>query len=219
MATKKKNTTFLPDARFSLADTAVLMFRTSFVNYEFVMHLNESFGLKLARVRVECYNPDNWGVQTEDLCLVDGIHPLYSYYQESSRMAFVLIDKPLMQKGYNYFNFYDKMLLIKGRDAWKMMETIYAASVANAVEPEPQNLLDYRRWVLCNQMSTGIFSTDTFDFRKSTVPATSLFDGDAAKMPKSVATYLKNLKAFLVDTFKTLETYICEEDSDTSFEY
>lgn len=199
MARINSKTTYLPNPVFTYRDTAIVLLRTSFIHYEMAMQLNDAHKLRLARV--------------PDLRLSDGDHPCFSYNDSSARLAYVLLDIPTNKQRNKCFEFYDKMLLIRGRDSWEFQAKLYQAATSAHPEPEAAKMLAHRRWVLENMLNNGIFTIDTFDFRADAAK-TSLHAGDPATMPKSVATYLKELKKFTDELFSQLELTIGDEDDN-----
>lgn len=204
MPRKKQQTKYLSDSTFTFGDTAIVMFRTAYLNYEFVMHLNTTYNLNLSRVI--------------DIEMSDGSHPCFCFYSEKRRLAFVMLEKPATGTPDKSFVYYDKMLLIRGRDAFDMQQYIFETTQNTLAEPDQLNMLEHRRWVLYNKFSQNIFDTDTFSFNKGREVYTSLFDGDFEDMPKPLTAYIKVLKKFLTETFETLEYMLCMDDIYSSIE-
>jgi len=187
MAYRKKNLTIFPT--LSLRDTSVTLLKTNYTNLDFVVRFNRVYGLELARA-------DNLLVKEAD-------HPCFNYYSEAARLAFVMIERPAPQVKAPHFNYYDKMLLIQGRDAWDVQRQLFDDIATAPPEPDRDNYLEHEHWVLLNELKEGIFSIDTFDFRNSTRPATSLFPHpQEVPLPHPTLQYLNSLKAFLEESFE-----------------
>ncbi len=194
---RKKQTQFLPDATFTFEDTAVLMLRTSYVNYRFVMEFNKVHEMEMARV--------------EDIVLNDVEYPCFSYNDEYSRMAYVMIERSSTGSSDRIFDYYDKLLLVRGRDSWEFQQKMLSNIVDGTQEPNPADLLEHRQWVLTNSFNQGIFGIDSFGFRRRGT-TTSLYTGPEEAMPKATATFLNKLHKFLEATFNTLQWHLCEDE-------
>lgn len=194
---RKKSSQFLPDATFSFEDTAVLMFRTSYLNYQFVMGLNKTYQLQLSRV--------------DDLDLNDIPYPCFSYNDEYGHLAYVVIERSASYPGDRIFEYYDKMLLVRGFRSWEIQNHIFLDINEGKVEPPSSELLEHRRWVLANSFKKDIFGVDTFGFSRRRGTNTSLHTGPAENMPKPTATYLNRLHKYLETTFDTLQWHLCED--------
>jgi len=204
---RKKPSRYLLDITFTFEDTAVLMFRTSYMNYQFVMELNKAYGLELSRFY--------------DIQLDNTEHPCFSYNDEYARLGYVMIDRSASGPSDRVFEYYDKMLLVRGRDSWAFQKMIYNDIVEGVPEPDDSDLLGHRRWVLANSFKQGIFGVDTFGFSRRQGNITSLYTGPAEKMPRPTATYLNRLRKFLENTFETLQWHLCSElytDADQTSE-
>lgn len=197
---KKRRTPFLPDATFTFEDTAAVMLRTSFQNHQFVAAFNAAYRLRLSRV--------------DDLRLENGDHPCYSHYDDLARLAYVVVARPAVATGPDSFDYYDKLLLIRGRDAWDFQQRFYA----DLTEPRPAPPLDEplarQHWELLNQLNEGVFGLDTFGFSTRQGIATTLHIGPVEVMPRSTTAYLKRLQAFLSTLFETLQWHLCLEEED-----
>lgn len=194
---RKKPTQFLPDATFTFEDTAVLMFRTSYINYQFVMGLNKAYQLQLSRV--------------DDLDLNGVPYPCFSWGDEYGHLAYVVIERSATNPTDRIFDFYDKMLLVRGFRSWEIQDNIFRDINEGMAEPPSSELLEHRRWVLANSFKQGIFGVDTFGFSRRKGNSTSLYSGPAESMPKPTATYLNRLHKYLETTFDTLQWHLCED--------
>jgi len=195
--TRKKPKLFLPDATFTFEDTAVLLFRTSYMNYQFIMEINKAYGLEMARV--------------DDIELDGVLYPCFSYNNEYARMAYVMIEKSASGPSNRIFDYYAKMLLMRGPQAWTFQQQVYDNMTEGLPEPDSSDLLEHRRWLLANSFKQGIFVVDTFGFRRRQGDTTSLYTGPAEAMPKATATFLNRLRKFLDGTFETLQWHLCDD--------
>ena len=196
---KKRGMPFLPDAIFTFDDTAAVMFRTSYLNHEFVSALNAAYKLRMSRVG--------------DIELEEGDHPCYSYYDELSRLAYVVVGRPSGVDGTGCFDYYDKLLLVRGRDAWDFQQRLYEDLLGSRPEPAINEPLERQHWEMLNQLNEGVFGLDTFGFgRRGT--STSLYGGPAERMPRATAAYLKRLQSFLTVLFDTLQWHLCNEEEE-----
>ncbi len=196
---RKEQSPYLSDSTFSFEDTSVLMFRTDYPNYRFVMELNNAHGLELSRVE------DLWVDGTE--------YPCFSFNDEYNYMAFVMIERSSKGVSDKVFDYNDKLLLARGRDAWNFQQHILNNLARNLPEPNPANLLEHRQWVLTKSFNQRIFSIDSFGFRQSQGFTTSLYTGSSGKMPKATANFLNRLHTFLTKVFDALQYHLCD-DSD-----
>ena len=209
----------LENPSFSFYDTAILMLRTQYMSFELAMSLNGAYALRLSRY--------------EEIHINGTPHPCLYYYDTSTWLTYVVIARPT-QGADPIFNSYDKMLLIRGRDAWKAQQQIYD-DVYNRIygiahdsirEPDPGNLIEHGQWVQRNIMAKGIEHIDTFCFNPSKETSTTmrpqediqtLFPLETPTNPasdKAVGTYLKHLKSFLSDTFGSLYYYFSDEEEE-----
>ena len=194
---RKKQSPFLPDATFSFEDTAVLMFRTSYLNYQFVMEFNKAHTLALSRV--------------EDIVLNEAEYPCFSYNDDYSHMAYVMIERSKVGTPDRVFDYYDKLLLVRGRDSWDFQQKLLDGMHQRGPEPSSADMLEHRRWVLSNNFNQGIFGIDSFGFSQRRGTSTSLYTGPAENMPKATATFLNRLHKFLETTFDILQWHLCED--------
>lgn len=199
---KQKKSQFLPEATFTFDDTAIVMLRTNFLNFEFVKALNEACGLQLSRV---------WDLE------VDGAnHPCFSHYDEHTRLAYVVLECPpdhsaTKEKG-DVFEYYDKMLLIRGRDAWDFQTSFH--DIVSHPRPEPEQPLSHDIWENENNLREGIFVADTFCFSTRRGFSTSLYQGPRDSIPRVITTYSNKLNAFLDKTFNKLQWHLCDEEEE-----
>ena len=200
----KKNNVLLSDATFTFDDTAVLMLQTQYHNFELAIALNSTYHLRLARV-------DNEGLQNI-------IPPCFSFYDDDTNLAYVLIDKSLQHTPDSPFAPYDKMLLIRGVKAWDFQQMLYNDLQMRQPEPDPDNYMDHQHWQQICQLKEYIFATDTFSFSPVTGTQTSLCPNGIVNMPKATAAYLKRLQKYLQKLFDVFIWLLCIDDQDIIFD-
>lgn len=195
---KSKKRPFLPDASFRFDETSILMFRTNMLNYEFVAALNQACELQLARV--------------DDIPIESACYPCFSQYDSAARLAFVAIERSKQETCNPCMGYYDKMLLVNGRDAFEFQQRLYGSLAGDRPEPPAQNILEHMQWQNMNDLGDGIFAVDTFCFDERRGVSTSMYPGAPEAMPKNTQTYLAKLKKFISSTFENLEWHLCEEE-------
>lgn len=201
---KKHGMPFLPDAIFTFDDTAAVMLRTTCLNHEFVSAFNAAYRLRMSRVA--------------DIELEGGNYPCYSYYDELARLAYVVVARPAVMSGQDYYNGNDKLLLVRGRDAWDFQQQLYSdlsrsPQQEDRDEPPADEPLMRQHWELLKQLHESVFSLDTFSFGSRGI-STSMYTGPAERMPRSTAVYLKRLQTFLATLFDTLQWHLCNEEEE-----
>ena len=215
---KKKSPPVLSDPAFSFEDTAIVMLSTNDHPFQLAISLNESYGLQLARI--------------DDLTIGDLPHPCFFFHNEEARLVYLLIARPQLEAD-PAFAEYDKMLLIRGREAWKVQQEIYddirnrryGTAVGSAIEPDASDLLEHSHWEQCNLLAESIQNFDIFGFssRKGLVStlrlsddAPTLFPVDASSTTttenRAIARYHKTLQEYLEQTFESLQVHLCEEE-------
>lgn len=205
MATRRKSTNKIEPV-FSLEDTAIVMFKTNYQNYEMAMHLNDTFGLHLARMR-------------KDLKHIDGPHAYYSYYDSYRRLTYLLIDCAQSPTQHSVFSYYDKMLLIRGFDNWNTQDQILQKTKFGMPEPEPHQLCEYRHWKMCQEMRTRIFDANSFCFSQNRGLSSSIFPNNDLPKHRKVVLFLDTMQAYLKELFVELEYAIDGNyDIDTQIE-
>lgn len=195
---KAKKRPFLPDATFQFDETAILMFRTNMLNFEFVSALNQAYDLQLARV--------------DDIPIESACYPCFSQYDPAARLAYVMIERSTQATCSPSFEYYDKLLLIHGRDAWDFQQRIYGDLSGVRPEPAANQILEHMHWQDLNDLNDGIFEAATFCLDEGRGVATSMYAGAADKMPKAIQAYMAKLRKFIGSTFEALEWHLCEEE-------
>ena len=218
MPTKK---TLLPDPIFTLRNTAVTMMRTQYLSFELAMAFNNAYGLKLTRL--------------DDIIINSLPHPCFIYYDEHTWLTYVVLAKPTHPDADTSFDNYDKMLLIRGRDAKAMQQRIYddihsrqyGIALGSAVEPDPNDLLKHDQWHHCNILADSVQLIDTFlfgpnDSVTSTLRLTpaepTLFPLEAPAASsgenKAINNYHKQLGSFLENVFYALQGQLSDEEEE-----
>lgn len=194
---KTKKRPFLPDASFRFDETSILMFRTNMLNYEFVAALNQARELQLARV--------------DDIPIESAYYPCFSQYDPAARLAFVVIDRSTQETCNPCMGYYDKMMLVNGRDAFDYQRALYEDITGPRPEPPASDILGHMQWQNMNDLADGIFVADTFCFDERRGVSTSMHAGPPETMSKNTQAYLSKLKKFISSTFETLEWHLCED--------
>lgn len=179
---------------FNLHDTAVVLFKTSFMNHEAAISLNEAYHLNLTRI--------------DDLTLDGKTYPVYIYHSTASRMSFIMLAEPSSGISNPCFSYYDKMLFIRGRDARQLQRKIYDDLSTPRTEPPASELLNHSHWELLNLLNQGIFEPATLTFLPNGTPVTSLYSGPEDKMPRKLRTQIKQLKEFFTDLYSAFEWHL-----------
>lgn len=193
---RNKPSQFLPDPSFGFDETAVVLLRTTWDNYQFVSELNTVYNIELSRVG--------------ELPVGEAEYPCFSYYDDYRRQAYVVLERAPQGKSDASFDYYEKMLLVRGRDAWIFQQRLFCDLTENTPEPDPTDWLAHDYWVKVSRLKSGVFGIDTFGFsRKGTT--TSLYNGDPEAMPRSVKSFLKKLQNFLKDAFEELQYFLSDE--------
>ena len=176
---RTKSPQFIPDPIFSFDDTAIVMFNTNMMNHEFAAKLNDALQLKLTRI--------------DDIPIEDAVYPCFSCYDDETRLAFVLIERSPFGDSDPTFGPYEKMLLIRGRDAWDIQKQLYDAFLNNISEPNSDDIYEHRMWNQLHYFTSGIFDLGAPD-----------------KMPARTETYIKNLKKYLTILFEQIQSYVVD---------
>ena len=187
---------YFDDPVFTLEGTAVVMLKTSFMNHEAAISLNEAYGLALTRI--------------DDLELNNGRYPIYIYYNPASRLSFIMISAPLGGTPNPCFEYYDKMLFIRGRDARQFQQRIYDDLTNPQSEPDSGDPLQHNRWEMLDLLCQGVFEPATVNFTPSGTPVTSLYSGPADTLPQKLQKQFKNIKKFLGELYTIFEWHLTD---------
>ena len=213
---KKKQVPKLPDPVFTFDDTAIVMLQTRGPAYQLAIQLNEAYNLQLARI--------------DDIEIDYTPFPCFFFHDEPAWLAYILIartgDIPA-------FADYDKIPLIRGRDAWRFQQTIYddihsrryGMALGPATEPDASDLLEHYHWEQLNQLSDTIHDIDIFGFsRRRPIVSTMRLTNDAptlfpveesaarASEQRAIAAYHKLLQSFLTQFFDALHSHLAVEE-------
>lgn len=183
---------------FSFNDTAVILLKTSFMNHEAAISLNEAYSLALTRI--------------DDIELDGGQYPVYIYQNDATRLSYVMLCAPHGGAANPCFDYYDKMVFVRGRDAQQFQRRLYDDLTLPHPEPPAADPLGHSHWELLTLLSQGVFEPATVSFARSGEPVTSLYGGPAASMPPKLQKQLKQLKKFLADLFSTFEWHLTNPD-------
>ena len=179
---------------FNLHDTAVVLFKTSFMNHEAAISLNEAYHLNLTRI--------------DDLTIDDKQYPVYIFHSTASRLSFIMLAAPSGGMPDPCFSYYDKMLFIRGRDARQFQQKIYDDLSASRPEPPTGEMLKHSHWEMLNLLNQGIFEPATLNFQPNGTPVTSLYSGPEDKMPRKLRTQIKQLKEFFSTLYSAFEWHL-----------
>lgn len=202
----KKSPLIIPDPVFTYDDTAILLFRTHCMHYELAIALNEAYGLSLSR--------------TDDIPLHEVNYPCFVYYDNPSHMAYVMIDSLVEGQADKVFKFYDKLLLVRGIDAWDIQQQFYndltspsaPLSRPNGGAPSYESPAKVQHRRMLDRLSGLVFEPATFCFSDSRGIATSLYGGPVEAMPRATQAYMKSLRRFLDIAFDGLQWHLYDDD-------
>lgn len=190
---------YFEDPVFSFNKSAVVMLNTTFFNFEFAMALNSSYGLKLLRI--------------DDCPVGDAAYPCFIYHDDTTLLSFVMLDRSPSQTSDPVFDLYDKMLIVRGRDALQFQQQFYDDVTTRIAEPPADELLQHEHWLALSRMSENIIDAATFSFQSPNgTPLTSLHPDTQQPMPRKLTTYLGRMKQFLTSTFQTFEWHLSNPD-------
>lgn len=189
----------IPSSTFTTDDTAIVLFRTNLQNYQFASAFNDAYRMRLARTR--------------NLILEDGEHPCFLYYSEAARITFVLVDKSSRNEGGDGFPFdyYDKMLLIRGRDAWDMQQRLLKDYTAQQPVLDPTEYLKIADLQALTRFYRDVIEMDTCSLNVRRGISTSLWTGPEVKMPRKVNTFLRKMNSFATMLFESLQWHLSPE--------
>lgn len=188
-----------PDPTFTTENTRVIMFQTDYENYEFVMALNDAFGLGLTRM----------GTMEIGNCIC----PYFYYFDEVTRLTYMTFDADHGTKKDNAFSLYDKMLLIRGRDAKAKQQLMYKEVVGSPIRHDENDIMQHSHCEKVETLHQGIISMDCFSFSPKLGCSTTLCNGWLDTMPKGTASCVRSIQTFTNKIFKKLnmDTYADEE--------
>lgn len=190
---------YFDDPVFEPAKCAVAMLNTTYVNFEFAMALNNAYQLRLLRI--------------DDCPVADSQYPCFIHYDRATLLSFVMLDRPAAQTMDPLFDIYDKMLIVRGRDARTFINQLYDDVTTRLPEPPADELLQHNRWQALCQLGSGIIDAATFIPQPNGHPiATSLHPDASQPMPRRLTTYLGRMQQFLLLAFQTFEWHLSNPD-------
>ncbi len=190
---------YFDDPEFKFDNTAIVLLNTSFANYEFVAALNQAYNLSLTRI--------------DDLVLDVTSYPCFIYQDSVAWLYFVMLERSSFTPANAVFEYYDKMLLIRGRDAKYFQQRLYDDLTLPRPEPPTDELQLHHRWELLNMLCEGVFEPVTFNLKDSLgLTQTSLYSGPDGAMPRRLQTFISQLRQFLTDAFATFEWHLSNPD-------
>lgn len=193
---------YFENPEFKLDETTVVLLRSNFMNHEAAISLNEAYHLNLTRI--------------DDLELENRLYPVFIYHSAASYTSFVLIAAPTKGNPNPCFNYYDKILFIRGRNAKKIQQNIYDDLSLLRPEPPASDILQHNRWELLNMLHQGIFEPATLNFTPNGNAVTSLFNGPEENMPRKLHTQIKQFKEFFTKLYSAFEWHLSNPvDLDT----
>ena len=95
----KPHSRYLDDPLFSFANSTMALLNTTFFNHELAMALNHAYGLKLRRI--------------DDCPLGDSDLPCFIFHDPSTRLTFVVLDRPTAAPMTFPFENYDKLAILR----------------------------------------------------------------------------------------------------------
>ena len=184
------------DPEFTTADTAVMMFATQYPNYEFILELNDAYGMQLSRV--------------DNITVDESSHPCYCYSDELARLDFVIIYQPEGEGKCPCFTYYDKMLLVRGRDRMEFLQQMYHDLHISSHTASQTGLSQYPCRERLHRLTDNVFDLDYFDLGGGASSLRSVEDRTSTK----ATTLLRQLKTFLNVAFKGLPLVISADIYD-----
>ena len=196
MAKKTVKTLALePDINFD--DTTITMFKTDMLNYKYIIALNNAYNLNMAR-------EDNLIIETVE-------YPCFRFCDDNEHLEYTMIERSGTSRNNIIFDYYDKMLLIKGRDAHIQQKRIFTDISTPKPEPQSTDLLAHKEWEMVENLRAGIFDIDTFDFGAHRTTS-SILPNSEQQIPSKIATILNKYKDFITLIFKEIDKIPSEED-------
>lgn len=192
-----------PDPTFTTENTSVMLFRTNFQNYEFVMALNDAFGLRLTRI----------GRQT----VAEYRYPYFFYFDEVTKLTYLTFDADHKLRKNDVFSQYDKMLVIRGRDAWKKVLRIYDEIMDPSMTHDEEDMFQQIHYENVEALRKGIFIIDGFSFSRKQGPMTTLNHGQSGSIPKSATTRMNSIKRFTLEVLNYLNKVTYEDEGMVVF--
>lgn len=196
-----------PEITLNFDDTHVLLWDTSFVNYEFVHQLNEVFSLRLSCEPDIAYYTDD---SQEILC------SRYAYYDELTKLLYVVIDNPVETNSIDpALKFYDKILFVLGRDAREVCHQIHHDVVYGVQTDDPYNLrLGAHAAAVAQFRNDGIVQVDYLGFDVPEGVESSLLLQFGQVVPPKVRRQIQSLVSCIQSLFQSLSDTMEMEEID-----
>ena len=141
------------------------------------MALNQAYQLHLLRI--------------DDCPVADTNYPCFIYHDRNTLLSFVMLDRPMQLIDDPVFRHYDKMLIVRGRDARQFLQQLYDDTSTRLPEPPADEPLRHNHWLALRQLGGTVIDSATFFFQPTGAPlATSLHPDTALPMPKQLVAYL-----------------------------
>lgn len=195
---RKRQIPYLPDPLFSFENTCVAMLKTSYINFELVMAMNRAYKLDLA------HGVNNMEIEGKT-------YPYFKYEDEDKMLTYILIDKPYMVQKDRVFDYYDKLLLVRGRDAWDFMKILFQHLTSLMPKPDEYDLLGTELLNNVNWLKEGIFDINIYRFSSTDQVETTAGIGETSRHSARIPSYVSFLKQFLEEGFVGLMSVLCEE--------
>jgi hypothetical protein len=116
----------LDEVESEFSDLALLIFRTNVAGYIFTDSINRLYRLAFHRVD---------DLEIDGLCC-----PLYTYLSEEEHLKYFLIEHPLSSTLKEAWRPGDKILIVRGSDALKKVESIHSEFTGKR-QPQPDDLV------------------------------------------------------------------------------
>lgn len=168
---------------------AIIIWRTTYLGYEFAGALNELFNFDF------CRQESDTPLRSESAGGVV-VCPTYTYIENLRNTRYMLFENPLSQGGlHRLLNGYDKILLISGADAYRTQSELYLTMTDRTRYADPANtrLCSWQRVV--DDICQWIFETHCIDMRPCEPPSATLFYGSSLcdKMQLTVQKFFTNM--------------------------
>lgn len=139
---------------FTNMNTTVMMLQTEMENYQLAMALNDAFGLKLMR---------------RDSLVIEGENfPYFTYSDDERMLTYLIINGTEGMRTNEVFAQYDKMLLIRGRDAKTAMNKIHFemqnVMVSMPLDINIHDMLEYTHYRYVEALTIHLRKIECFSF-------------------------------------------------------
>lgn len=194
---RKRKNVLLDNASFRFEDSRIMTINTQLHDHQLIESLNRIYDIGMT-----C-------VQSIDLYFDQSILlPCFCYYNEMRRLTCVMVSQPINGVIPKVFDTYNKMLIVRGRDAERFLENIHDQLSDGIPEPDPTDILAHDNWNLITQLSKEIFESHLFSFDPRTGIKTTMFNISGDKMPDRAKKMLNDMKAFIGQLFEIFEWHL-----------